>query len=489
MEVELFVHGVPNGQAIWGKEEDRNYFGGFYDNSSDEVKFLVQARAPRGKPYCYYNYLVYRSADSPSPNVIAYDGRSGSYFGITLRLDAYCKDVMGMYRILDTIYNVYVLGHILINEKSKLKYTTPDFQSVSNALQTIEKEIIQLIQIGFSSENFISLDGFATLGDNCPRVNIYDCSPDNVFSMIKQYSCIAVSPYYSNSRETQIQQQCKAQIETFQQQCKAQIEAAKRQYETYMKADSDDKAKINNSLTAAKKKVTQLQNELNQKDDTIIQLKAEKSQLQSEIKNIDQGKKIDQIIAPIREPISQLSAAINRISPAPIDSAEYEHKKTPSRSKKIRAILPLVNFCLLLAIAGAMFNPFRGKTIDSNGGASMERVESLEKKNKELQEQLEIYRTSGNGITDDVIDPMTDFNMDNVKIDIRGYNGGDLKMNQSYTVRAINGSDTGNWAIEGGIIEKTDDPKNVTITPTSDVITITYSVGGQKKERELKASK
>ena len=30
MDIEIFVHGVPNGQSFWGKEEDRNYFGNFY---------------------------------------------------------------------------------------------------------------------------------------------------------------------------------------------------------------------------------------------------------------------------------------------------------------------------------------------------------------------------------------------------------------------------------------------------------------------------
>ena len=120
MEVELFIHGVPNGEGFWGKEDDRNYFGTFYDHSTDEVKFLVQNRASKGKLYCYYNYLVYKTVGSPTPNVVAYDGRDGSYFGLSLRLDAYCKDVMNMYRILDTIYNIYVCGSLLKMEKSKI---------------------------------------------------------------------------------------------------------------------------------------------------------------------------------------------------------------------------------------------------------------------------------------------------------------------------------------------------------------------------------
>lgn len=104
MDIEIFVHGVPNGQSFWGKEEDRNYFGNFYGQSgSDAVKYLIQTRSSNGKTYCYYNYLVYQ-------NVIGNDGREGSYFGLSIRFDAYCKDFIGIYKILDTVFTAHVLN-------------------------------------------------------------------------------------------------------------------------------------------------------------------------------------------------------------------------------------------------------------------------------------------------------------------------------------------------------------------------------------------
>ena len=78
MKVDLFVFGVPNGEDYWGPEEDRKYFGNFYDQSNDEVKFFIQTRLSGGKPYCYYNYMVYKSHDSNISNVVAFDGRDGS---------------------------------------------------------------------------------------------------------------------------------------------------------------------------------------------------------------------------------------------------------------------------------------------------------------------------------------------------------------------------------------------------------------------------
>ena len=174
MEVELFVHGVPNGVGFWGKEEDRNYFSGFYDHSSDEVKFLIQARAFKGKTYCYYNYLVYKTIGSQSANIVACDGRDGSYFGITLRLDAYCKDFDNMYRILDTLYNVYIIGRVLKIEQTKLKYTAPDLASFSSTFKDIENTAILLIQKAFTPESFTNFDGFSTSSGKFHAFNLYD---------------------------------------------------------------------------------------------------------------------------------------------------------------------------------------------------------------------------------------------------------------------------------------------------------------------------
>ena len=190
MDVELFVHGVPNGEAFWGKDETcRNYMGQFYVKCTDEVRFLIQTCELKGKRYCFYNYLVYKSAGALEPNVVGFDGRDGSYFGLTLRLDAYCKDVAKVYRILDTIYNVYILGKILKMDKSKLKYVTPDFSGVSTQLQLVETATMQLIQNAFVASDFSGINDFALGGTTLSKFNLNDCTQDRVFDHIKKYCC------------------------------------------------------------------------------------------------------------------------------------------------------------------------------------------------------------------------------------------------------------------------------------------------------------
>lgn len=350
MEVDLFVHGVPNGIGFWGKEEERPYFATFYDNSTDVVKFLVQTRLMKGKPYCYYNYLVYKTAGGQAPNVVAYDGRDGSYFGITLRFDAYCKDYENMFRILDTMYNVYIVGSVLKIEKSKLKYTIPDFASVSDTLKDIENTAIELIKKAFVLDSFTRLDGFAASIGQCPAYNLYDCTLDKVLSIVKQYGRIAISPHYPSNKEVFIQQQCDAKIQTAQQQFETRLSA---NAETYAK----EKEAINASLSSSKDQIIQLQKEIGQKGQTINQLNKEVSRLQSELKTAGQNKKVAQLTASIKGPISELTDLLSQIAPGNGSNIEVQKRKiTRSIVKIIKGIIPILNFFILLSILGILLH-------------------------------------------------------------------------------------------------------------------------------------
>ena len=321
MEVELFIHGVPNGEGFWGKEDDRNYFGTFYDHSTDEVKFLIQNRASKGKLYCYYNYLVYKTVGSQTPNVV--DGRDGSYFGLSLRLDAYCKDGMNMYRILDTIYNIYVCGSLLKMEKSKLKYTFSDFANVETKLKTIEAETIKLIQNGFYADSFMPLDGFATGSGNASVFNLYELTTADAMQVMKQSGKIMVSPYYPTMREKKIQQQHDSQIENLRQQC------------------DREKSELKASLTPLKAQVSALQQEVSLRDKTV-------NQLQKDLQSAGQNKHVGQLVATLKDPVSELSRVLRAIVPG-ANSSQMASSQ-PSLLKKVSVLVPFVNFLLLVFV-------------------------------------------------------------------------------------------------------------------------------------------
>lgn len=479
MEVELFVHGVPNGEGFWGKDEDRNYFGTFYDHSSDEVKFLIQTRAFKGKQYCYYNYLVYKTIEATSPNIVAYDGRDGSYFGITLRLDAYCKDIINMYRILDTVYNVYIIGSLLKMDKMKLKYTTPDFTSVSNVLENVEKVVIQLIQNAFSNESFTRLDGFSMNAGNYPSYNLYDCTPENVLSAIKQFNRVAISPYYLSNKENAIRQQCNTQIQSIQQQCNAQMKAE-------VDAHSKEKNGLISSLEVEKNKVNQLQKDIKEKEGTIYQLNNERYRLQSELRSAGQSRKVAQIVSSIKEPLIDLTFLLKSIFPEERKGYDSPHTNIfVTFIKKIGLCVPYFNLLLMLAIVGILMASYGKNPIWGNNNKISENIESLRQDISALQEHLG-YTSKDNSVElQNITTPS--FNIESVDINIKDFGGQDLSLNKVYTVEALNGAENGTWKVEGCKLESTQNPNIIKIIPNANVVKIIYCVGEQTKLRELKA--
>ena len=149
MDVEFFIHGVPQGQKIWGKTDDINYLNNFYNKQAtdEDTKFLIEAHSVKNKDYYYYSYLKYK-------NVVNSEGRPGAYFGMTLRFDQYCSNVIGVHQLLDILYNKYVVNNLLIEEANKIKFAVSDFKAKDEEIKKIEKESLELLRIIFNSNDF-----------------------------------------------------------------------------------------------------------------------------------------------------------------------------------------------------------------------------------------------------------------------------------------------------------------------------------------------
>ena len=102
MELNLVLSGVPNGEDYWGPSEDAPYFHTKYTTSQENQKFDIQLRHNDYGCHVYYHYLVYNIVNSSS-------GRTGSYIGITLRLDSFCKDFLTIYQLLDMAFRIVLL--------------------------------------------------------------------------------------------------------------------------------------------------------------------------------------------------------------------------------------------------------------------------------------------------------------------------------------------------------------------------------------------
>lgn len=195
MDLEIFIHGVPDGQKIYGKKDDLPYLQSFYGRSdNEETKFLIEFRNLNGRNYCYYSYLKSR-------NIIAFNGRPGSYFGVSIRIDTYCTDFVNMYRLMDVVYNKYVLGSVLSLNGENLKYSVPDFRD--NICSSIKQAIETLIRNLFSDNDFRSeLQRIQIVNSNrIGQFNILDCTKENVWNLLIKDSKIAISPEFQTRKE------------------------------------------------------------------------------------------------------------------------------------------------------------------------------------------------------------------------------------------------------------------------------------------------
>lgn len=481
MDIEIFVHGVPNGQSFWGKEEDRNYFGNFYgQNNSDAVKYLIQTRSSNGKTYCYYNYLVYQ-------NVIGSDGREGSYFGLTVRFDAYCKDFIGIYKILDSVFTVHVLNKILKVQNGNYKYIIADFVSASVLMDNINKAIWQLLESTLTNEGVCSLGSFAIGGGSLPTSNLYEITANDVEATVKKYGKIALSPYYPTVREKDMAQQYDSKLQSVKQQYEDR-------YNAEINAKEETNRSLNNSLTSVKKECAKLQKEIADRDKIIAQNNSEITNLKCQINRIGQNQKAVKNINLIKEPIIELAKLFGD-QRMHVDEENTKQKKENLFSAK--GLIPLVNLAMLLmvliVVVSLLFkvSPKGDKSVDSS--KALQKSISISNGDNENLKSQPSPDDNENMSTGQVANPFSSNATSTiVEISVEGYDEGEnkyLQKNLQYlaTVHNSQKPDDGSWSISGGCIKGVSKGSSITFVPESDnEVTITYTnSNGENKSLSL----
>lgn len=194
MTVDFILHGVPNGQDFWGASDDNHYFSTFYVQKNEKEYLSIEVRKVSGKSYCYYNYLKYN-------NVTAADSRAGAYLGITLRFDAYYKDVLNVYQIFEIIYN-NLLDTILDKNGEGVKFKVAKFEAAERELNEIKKKVVSLIQLSATAKDFTALnDSFFSNEDKTVQAFLLDCTPEIVLQALKKYGKVDISKYYPSTNE------------------------------------------------------------------------------------------------------------------------------------------------------------------------------------------------------------------------------------------------------------------------------------------------
>lgn len=202
-DIKLYVHGVPDGQKMWGiGNVDANYIKAFYGRQSDvPVLMFVEVRQYGSMSYCYYTYMC---ADKVYDHV----GRPGSYFALTLRINYFYADVQNIYNLLDAGYNKFIVGNVVQVNGGSTKYLVADFNEnndkVNSIFNSLEAEIKNYLMQFSSDTDFIPLNGFKTNGQTGAAFNVHGCVIKTVTDYVKNNGSAVLSPLYPSIKEQQL---------------------------------------------------------------------------------------------------------------------------------------------------------------------------------------------------------------------------------------------------------------------------------------------
>ena len=324
MTVDFILHGVPNGQDFWGPNDDNHYFSTFYVQKSEREYLSIEARKVSGKSYCYYNYLKYN-------NVTAADGRAGAYLGITLRFDAYYKDILNIYQLFEIVYN-NLLDTIFEKNGEAIKYKISKFEAADSNLNEIKKKVVNLIQLSATAKDFTALnDSFFNNEDKTLPAFLLDCTPDNVLQALKKYGKIDVSKYYPSNNEAKKMRNIEERfIATISQKDK-DLEEKNQQISKI----ADDCQNLKSNLSAEKEEVLRLGKVVSEKENTIKKNEAS-------LKQVDELKsKIEKLTTTLQTKENEIKQKEKEINQLKIERDSYkENRKLIDLVKEIK--MPLI---------------------------------------------------------------------------------------------------------------------------------------------------
>ena len=224
INIELFVHGVPYGQKIWGpKGKEEQYLSSFYGPKWDTEVMKVDFKTFAGDvPQCYYSFIK-------GQNVCDSDGRLGGYFALTVRINVFYADVQNMYNILKAIYDKICVGLCVQEKNGTIQFLRNDFQSIDGKLKEIKEYLLNYLGLFSTSNDIVSLNGFTAKGEvAATSVNLLECTKSFAVNEIRKCGKIMVSAYYPTTKEAKTIAQYQAKIQTLAQQAQQEIQLANK---------------------------------------------------------------------------------------------------------------------------------------------------------------------------------------------------------------------------------------------------------------------
>lgn len=261
LNINLFVHGVPKGQKLWGhfEDDDKRYLQSFYGPNWNVPEVMkIDTISSNGVKCCFYTLVV-------GKNVLDSENRVGSYFALTLKMNACYVDVQNIYNLLKAVYDKMCVGTCVQVANGVTSYLIADFTVVDGQIKLMQDRIVKYLSEFSIKGDFVSANGLPVNSSSSAKsINLHECPKDVATEYMKQLGALRVSPWYpsvnaaktiekykNDAQETakraqqeiaSIQQAKQEEIDTLQKQSQEQLSGLKQQHSLELQQCKDKSA-------------------------------------------------------------------------------------------------------------------------------------------------------------------------------------------------------------------------------------------------------
>lgn len=356
LNINLYVHGVPMGHKTWGVlGEDDNFIANFYSSKWPAKELMqVDIMECKGKVYSYYTFVK-------GQNVMGYDNRTGSYFALTIRMDAYYADLQNMYKILSAAYEKMCVGRLVQKQGEGIKFIVQDFTVMDAELKGMENRIISYIGEFSNNKDLVSFSGFKTNGQQAAQTeNLLECDNAKALNTVKATGKISVSPYYPSKEVKELISKNEDEMQKLRQMTSQQIneahEKASQQIRNIESKAKEDIASVrrqaSEEMTRLKSQYSTVDKQMNELEQKLKQEKERSKQLQKELRTELEQEKLR--TKQLQKEVKALKQAKDNVSTPYVntDCNNNPHQGFGNkRSSILSSTLPFLNTLIIVGVA------------------------------------------------------------------------------------------------------------------------------------------
>lgn len=479
LNINLYVHGVPMGQKTWGVlREDDNFIGNFYSHKWPAKELMqVDIMECKGKVYSYYTFVK-------GQNVMGYDNRTGSYFALTIRMDAYYADLQNMYKILSATYEKMCVGSLVQKQGEGIKFIVQDFAVMDAELKRIENHIISYIGEFSNNKDLVSFSGFKT-NSLLPvqTENLLECDNVKALNTVKSTGKISVSPYYPSKEVKELISKNEDEMQKLRQMTSQQINEAHekasqqiRNIESKAKEDSEEMTRLKSQYSTVDKQMNELEQKLKQEKERSKQLLKE---LRNELEQkLEQEKlRTKQLQKEVKELTTSLKQAKDNVND---DCNNNPHQGFDNkRSGILSSTLPFLNTLIIVGVASFLIWKTPSDNSQELTKISANIAEIKDQISGKKAQVVETRKQDKENVTN---------KLSNAKIYITGANYLSLEAPSKVVVKDASGKPVknGEWTTDKeATVEDNQDGTALITAKKSGTMEITYTIGSNKTTKTV----